>query len=405
MDSGDWNNVSQTTSLTLLVENVATKCATHSVPWNKPMLSNKKPVLKPMQALDECVQLIKDMAKELEDLGDLSKVRKRSLKERDKDVLGKSDKPTSMDHSKSLIQSWAKEVNSLNLSSRLKKTIQDVPLSLKDSDRILEWARELQSVSESLGLKDEDLKQILSHHRTKQTKLNEILPFLEFVVWSLVSQQSEEDISNIWLSVKQRQWKTGSQKYIPRSVWQWIQSASADVQLDPSSCHPWLCVSEDRQEVRECNWSAYQKENHDKELSCVLGLNSFSTGRHYWEVLVPRHGSWKLGVVSASAPRTGIFPINPETGYWCIWKGPKNLWACTDPKTSLQLCLQSQVVGVFLDYEEGQVSFYDVSRSFHIYTFTQIFKEALFPVFVCLDGTVLKVQTAQISGNEQKQEN
>uniref|UniRef100_A0A3B1JLH2 B30.2/SPRY domain-containing protein n=1 Tax=Astyanax mexicanus TaxID=7994 RepID=A0A3B1JLH2_ASTMX len=355
MDSGDWKNVSQTTSLTLLVENVATKCATHSVPWSKPMLSNKKPALKPMQALDECVQLIKDMAKELEDLGDPSKVRKRSLKERDKDVLGKSDKPTSMDYSKSLIQSWAKEVNSLNLSSRLKKTIQDVPLSVKDSDRILEWARELKSASESLGLKDEDLKQILSHHRTKQTKLNEILPFLEFVVWSLVSQQSEEDISNIWLSVKQRQWKTGSQKYIPRSVWQWIQSASgnekqtiriyiyilinitilyhhnicscvapADVQLDPSSCHPWLCVSKDRREVRERNKQGNTQTGLSKELSCVLGFNSFSTGRHYWEVLVPRHGSWKLGVVSASAPRTGSFPMAPETGYWCIWKGPKN---------------------------------------------------------------------------------
>uniref|UniRef100_A0A3B1IM12 B30.2/SPRY domain-containing protein n=1 Tax=Astyanax mexicanus TaxID=7994 RepID=A0A3B1IM12_ASTMX len=254
MDSVDWKNVSQTTSLTLPVENVATQWATHSVPWNKPTLSNKKPVLKPMQPLDECVQLLKDMAKELEDLGE--------------------------------------------------------------------------------------------------------------------SMQ-------------------GCQKYIPRS---------ADVYLDPSSCHPWLCVSEDRREVRERSRPEDQQhiyEHGPLQRSCVLGLNSFSTGRHYWEVLVPRHGSWKLGVVSASAPRTGIFPINPETGYWCIWKGPKNLWACTDPHTRLQQCLQSQVVGVFLDYEEGQVSFYDVSRSFHIYTFTQIFKEALFPVFVCLDGTVLKVQTVQ----------
>uniref|UniRef100_A0A3B4D9Q8 B30.2/SPRY domain-containing protein n=2 Tax=Pygocentrus nattereri TaxID=42514 RepID=A0A3B4D9Q8_PYGNA len=383
--------------------------AAHSAPWHKPMLSNKKPDLKPIQTLAECVRFLTDMAKETEDI---SKARKRSTEVKDKNALGKSTKPDGVDHSKSLILSWAKELNSLSLSKGVTKrgTVREEvahkvknneePDSSKDSEMIMKWARELQGVSKSLGVTDDDLKQILNNHSMEQLKLVGLLPFLEFVVWSLLSQQSEEDISKIWLSAKQRQWRTVSKKYIPNSVWQWIQSASADVHLDSSSCPPWLCVSEDKREMCERHRPQYQQDKHQQfdELSCILGLSGFSNGRHYWEVLVPINGCWRLGVTSASAPRKGKFQITPAKGYWTIYNGPKNLWACTDPYTKLQVSQQPQVVGVYVDYKEGQVSFYNAQSRLHIYTFTQIFREALFPVFMCRDGNaMLKIHTPQMS--------
>ena len=59
--------------------------------------------------------------------------------------------------------------------------------------------------------------------------------------------------------------------------------------------------------------------------------------------------------------------------------------AMTVPVTKLNRCAPS-VLGVFLDMEEGQVSFYDVRNRFHIYSFTVNFDhdEKIFPVF----GTV-----------------
>ncbi len=52
--------------------------------------------------------------------------------------------------------------------------------------------------------------------------------------------------------------------------------------------------------------------------------------------------------------------------------------ACDDPRVSLSLRVKPQRVGVFVDYEEGLVSFYDVESSSHIYSFTaQSFTEEL----------------------------
>lgn len=173
---------------------------------------------------------------------------------------------------------------------------------------------------------------------------------------------------------------------------------SVDVRLDSSSCYPWLYVSEDRLEVYEMpeppGGQQWDNPKHFDKLPFILGLNGFSTGRHYWEVKVSEKGSWRLGVAAASVQRKGRFHITPASGYWTICHRPGNLQAFTDPPTKLPNSVPLQVVGVYVDYEEGQVSFYNAKSRFHIYTFTQTFREMLFPVFACLDGkTVLKICT------------
>ncbi|GAA6104288.1 butyrophilin subfamily 3 member A1-like [Tachysurus ichikawai] len=381
--------------------------AAHSVPWNKPNLSNNKSDLVQIQSLGECFQLLTDMAKELEDI---SKDRNKSTLQRYKQVSGEDSVPVDVESSKNLILSWAKELDMLNMSrgvtkkafmkaetTEMKKI--DVCDISKDSERIMNWAQELQAVTENLCLTDGELKHILTNHRKKHRKLGEVLPFLEFVAWSLLSHDTEEDVSKMWLAAKQRTWKTSSQKYIPNSVWQWIQSATVDVHLDSSLCFPWLYVSEDKLEVYELQeppqlqqWK--NSQNFDKQ-PFVLGLNKLSIGRHYWEVKVPAKGKWRLGVTAASAQRKGRFHIVPETGYWTICNRPESIRVCTDPHIDLPNSVPLQVVGVYVDYEEGQVSFYNAKSRFHIYTFSETFREVLFPVFACLDGnTVLKICTS-----------
>ncbi|XP_026791853.3 erythroid membrane-associated protein isoform X2 [Pangasianodon hypophthalmus] len=380
--------------------------AAQSAPWSKPTLSNK-PALGRMQSLEECFQLLTDMAKELEDI---SKGRNKSTLERYKKVSGEDSVPGDVESSKSLILSWAKEMDTLNMSRGVKKKASlkaevtrmsnnDVCDFSKDRERIMKWAHELQTVTENLSLLDGDLKQILTNHSKMNRKVDEVLPFLEFVVWSLLSRDSEEDLSKIWLPAKQRTWKTSSQKYIPNSVWQWIQSASVAVHLDSSSCHPWLHVSEDKLKVYELpeapRGQQWDNPQQFDKLPFILGLNGFSTGRHYWEVEVPAKGKWRLGVAAASAQRKGRFHIAPGAGYWTICHRPENLQACTDPRIELPNSVPLQVVGVYVDCEEGQVSFYNANSRFHIYTFTQTFREVIFPVFACLDGnTVLKICTS-----------
>ncbi|KAM9501041.1 butyrophilin subfamily 3 member A1-like [Clarias gariepinus] len=376
--------------------------AVHSAPWSKPTLSNNKPDLMQIQSLKECFQLLTDMAKELEEI---SKSNKSSLKSYTKDS-GEDSVPVDVESSKSLILSWAKKMDRLNMSRRMTKEMsmkaevtkrknEDLCDISKDSERIMKWAQELQTVTKDLSLTDEDLKQILTNHSKRHKSLDEVLPFLEFVAWSLFSHDPEDDVSEIWLPAMQKTWKTRSQKYIPNSVWQWIQSSSVDVRLDSSSCYPGLHVSEDKLTVCEHHQGLmWDRPQQFDKLPFILGVNEISTGRHYWEVKVPAKGRWRLGVADASAQRKGRFHIKPETGYWTICNRPKSLKACTDPPTELPKSVPLEVVGIYVDYKEGQVSFYNAKSKFHIYTFTQTFTKVLFPIFACLDdNTVLKICT------------
>ena len=115
---------------------------------------------------------------------------------------------------------------------------------------------------------------------------------------------------------------------------------------------------------------------------CALGSEGFVSGQHYWEVDVRGKSEWSIGVARESAPRNGFKSLNTTTGYQILKLQLGQLMALTVPVTKLDRCAPS-VLGLFLDMEEGQVSFYDVGHSFHIYSFDVSFDhgEAIFPVF------------------------
>ncbi|MGH0132273.1 UNVERIFIED_CONTAM: hypothetical protein FKN15_033914 [Acipenser sinensis] len=109
----------------------------------------------------------------------------------------------------------------------------------------------------------------------------------------------------------------------------------------------------------------------------VLGREGFTSGRHYWEVDVGDRDSWKLGVTCESAERKGQFDLNPSVGYWVIHLRSGGVLCALN----VPLLKNLQKVGVYLDYEEGKVSFYRVEDYFHIYTFTDKFSKKLYPFF------------------------
>ncbi len=158
-----------------------------------------------------------------------------------------------------------------------------------------------------------------------------------------------------------------------------------DVTLDPDTAHPKLILSDDGKQVR-CG-DIRQKlpdkpERFDPSVS-VLGKEGFSSGRFYFEVQVKGKTGWDLGVVRESINRKGQITLRPSNGCWTVWlRNGDEYKAGAGPSVSLSLRVKPQRVGVFVDYEEGLVSFYDVESSSHIYSFTaQSFTEKLYPFF------------------------
>ncbi|XP_028850669.1 uncharacterized protein LOC114798821 isoform X3 [Denticeps clupeoides] len=160
---------------------------------------------------------------------------------------------------------------------------------------------------------------------------------------------------------------------------------AVDVTLDPDSAHPFLILSDDGKQVRNGDklQNIPDKPERFYPCGCVLGKEGFSSGRFYYEVEVGRKTEWDLGVARESINRKGKITATPRNGQWSVsMKNGNKYKAYADPPVLLSLSKKPQKVGVFVDYKEGLVSFYDAENRRHIYSFTgQTFSEKLYPYF------------------------
>ncbi|XP_033941530.1 E3 ubiquitin-protein ligase TRIM21-like [Pseudochaenichthys georgianus] len=164
-----------------------------------------------------------------------------------------------------------------------------------------------------------------------------------------------------------------------------VQQNEVEVTLDPDTAHPKLILSDDGKQVKLSNVWKDLPDNPERfdTCACVLAKQSFSSGRFYYEVQVEGKTHWDLGVARESINRKGQISLTPQNGYWTIVLRNENEYqAFAGPPVGLSLKSQPQKVGVFVDYEEGLVSFYDVDAAALIYSFTGCcFKEKLYPYF------------------------
>ncbi|KAM3862352.1 E3 ubiquitin-protein ligase TRIM7 [Diretmus argenteus] len=197
----------------------------------------------------------------------------------------------------------------------------------------------------------------------KRGKLANMLPVMDFMIWSLLQQEAQEP--NV--------------------------TFLTEITLNPSTANPSLKLSQDRKAVKMDQiieslnnpWDGFSatKAKFDGWW-CVLGSRGFDSGRHYWEVDVRGKREWRIGVVRESSPRNGFVALNSTAGYWTLRLQLGQLLAMTAPVTKLDRSAPGRL-GVFLDMEEGQVSFYDAGERRHIYTFDVDCDRAekIYPVF------------------------
>ncbi|XP_020667952.3 E3 ubiquitin-protein ligase TRIM39 isoform X1 [Pogona vitticeps] len=188
---------------------------------------------------------------------------------------------------------------------------------------------------------------------------------------SLVSTELEKNFCNF-----------PRQYFVLRKI---IKRLTGDLTLDPETAHPNLVLSEDRKSVKFVEQRLRDLPDSPRRFTiypCVLATEGFTSGRHYWEVEVGEKTHWALGVCNDSVSRKGETTSLPETGYWRVrlFNGDKYA-ATTTPFTPLNISTKPKRVGVFLDYEAGRLSFYNVTDRSHMYTFTDTFTEKLWPFF------------------------
>ncbi|KAJ0051105.1 hypothetical protein NL108_013843 [Boleophthalmus pectinirostris] len=164
-----------------------------------------------------------------------------------------------------------------------------------------------------------------------------------------------------------------------------VKQSAVEVTLDPDTAAPWLVLSED---LKQVHCGDVKKKLPDSPLRfdycvCVLGKQSFSSGRFYFEVQVKGKTNWDLAVTQESINRKEKIYVSPKDGLWRITLRNKDEYgACNDPWARLSPQRAPQKVGVFVDYGKGLVSFYDADSADLLYSFTDCcFREKLLPYF------------------------
>ncbi|XP_004384102.1 butyrophilin subfamily 2 member A2 [Trichechus manatus latirostris] len=159
---------------------------------------------------------------------------------------------------------------------------------------------------------------------------------------------------------------------------------AADVVLDPDTAHPELFLSQDWRSVIRGPSRQSVPDNPERFdcRPCVLGRESFNSGKHYWEVEMENVMVWAVGVCRDSVERKGEALLVPHNGFWALEMFGNQYRALSSPETIIPLKERLHRVGIFVDYEAGDVSFYNMRDRSHIYTYPRsTFSGPLRPFF------------------------
>ncbi|XP_069809971.1 E3 ubiquitin-protein ligase TRIM11-like [Dendropsophus ebraccatus] len=169
----------------------------------------------------------------------------------------------------------------------------------------------------------------------------------------------------------------------------------ADMLWDVNTVANNLLISNDR---KTATWTRIT-QNHPEtaerfQYNQVMSMGRFSSGRHYWDVEISRSGLWRVGMCYPSIDRRGHHSyIGDNIESWCLYGG----WVCNTQysvihdirKTQLPHRISSDRVRIYVDYEAGQLSFYELCDPIrHLHTFTTTFTEPLHAALCVYNGAI-----------------
>ncbi|KAE8595014.1 hypothetical protein XENTR_v10015431, partial [Xenopus tropicalis] len=162
---------------------------------------------------------------------------------------------------------------------------------------------------------------------------------------------------------------------------------ATDLVLDINTAHNHVSVSGDRKSASYSLTELHYPQSPERfqDYAQALSSRSFPSGRHYWEVEGSKLGVWRIGVAYPSIERGGISStVGANNKSWCLCKWKNNTYSVRHDNNETQLPHVSSCrrIRIWLDYEAGRLSFYELSEPIRcLHTFTASFTEPLHAAF------------------------
>lgn len=163
-------------------------------------------------------------------------------------------------------------------------------------------------------------------------------------------------------------------------------SAAENVLSQKMSIHSVRLSEDEASVVFEDDPQGASSEPPSEERFVAWGAQAFTSGRHYWEVDVTRSSNWILGVCKDIWTSDTDISVDSEDAFLLFSMKVNDQYTLSTNSPPLIQYVQRPLgrVGVFLDYDNGTVSFYDVCKGSLIYSFLpSSFSSPLRP-FLCL---------------------
>ncbi|XP_068120289.1 E3 ubiquitin/ISG15 ligase TRIM25-like [Hyperolius riggenbachi] len=161
------------------------------------------------------------------------------------------------------------------------------------------------------------------------------------------------------------------------------------VLLDEKTANNYVWITKD------LKTASYTGENYNRPATAkrfnryyqVMSSTSISSGRHSWEVDTSKSLGYRVGMCYSSMERNnGIENSNKS---WCLERDNNYIMVHEGKRIPLSPQPSSHKLRIYLDYESGQLSFYDLCAPIrHLHTFTATFTEPLHAAICVWKGSV-----------------
>ncbi|XP_068118299.1 zinc finger protein RFP-like [Hyperolius riggenbachi] len=135
---------------------------------------------------------------------------------------------------------------------------------------------------------------------------------------------------------------------------------------------------------KTASWSGFEQNRSNNperfQYNQVLSVRSFSSGRCYIDLKTSETGNWTVGLAYASMDRNGHQSLIGDNDKSWGLRRYENQYSVTHggEATDIGHKPSSNQYRIYLDYEVGQMSFYELGeRVRHLHTFTATFTEPL----------------------------